>query len=239
MSRKAPLRARLSRGVTLVEVLITVAIVSLVTTMAVLGMGVLRSARLKQSAVMIAGAIRIGYAHANAISKPVRLVFDFEQRMVSLEEGSSQLYLAKNDKTGGANAATEAERLALEEAEKIVKAPPAPRPDFKPTRAFGFSPDKDKPGKELADGVRFLQVEVAHEEEPSEGRAYLYFWPRGQTERAAIQLVRGSTEAGEDGEVMTILVSPLTGKAEIKKGKLDMPRPRSDEEESERDDTGF
>jgi general secretion pathway protein H len=230
-------RRREARGVTLVEVLITVALVALVTVGAVSGMGLASGARLKRGATMVAGAIRIAYAHANAKSKPVRLVFDFEEKMVILEEAATPLFLDKKDKTGGAAAATEAEKAALEEADAILKGPRAPRPSFQPTKAFGFNPEKDRPGKELPSGIRFLQVETGHQEEPEvAGRAYLYFWPGGQTERAAIQLVIGAEQESDDS-IMTILVSPLTGKAELKKGKATMPRPRDDAEESEREET--
>src|SRR5687768_16824006 len=102
-----PRRPR-SRGVTLVEVLITVALIALVTAGAVGGFGLATGARLKQGATMIAGAIRVAYAHANAKSKPVRLVFDFEGRSLVLEESTSELFIEKNDRTGGAAAATEA-----------------------------------------------------------------------------------------------------------------------------------
>ena len=51
------------------------------------------------------------------------------------------------------------------------------------------------------------------------------------------QLSLGGQET-EDA-VMTVLVSPLTGKTELRKGKASMPRPRDDAEESEREDTGF
>jgi general secretion pathway protein H len=219
--------------VTLVEVLMVVAIVGLLGGLVALSAGSVDSARLKRSAVTIASAIRVAYAHANAISKPVRLVFDFDERAIILEEGSSDLALARGDRTGGAAAATEAERKALAEADAIVKGPRPPRPSFKPTKAFGFNPDKGKSGKELEKNIRFLQVEATHLDDPVRaGRAYLYFWPGGQTERAAVQIsIRNSDIASE---VMTVLVSPLTGKAEIKKGKWQMPRPRDDAEESER-----
>ncbi|MCC6556422.1 MAG: prepilin-type N-terminal cleavage/methylation domain-containing protein [Polyangiaceae bacterium] len=232
-------RPRHSRAVTLVEVLITVALMGLVTGAAILGVGVAAGARLKRSGTMIAGAIRIAYAHANAKSRPVRLVFDFEERMVILEESTGQLLVKKTDRTGGAAGATEAERAAIEEAESILKGPRAPRPAFEPTKAFGWNADADRPGKTLERGIRFLQVETGHQDEPeSTGRAYLYFWPGGQTERAAIQLM--IADAGEENEdsVMSLLVSPLTGKAELKRGKVSMPRPRDADEESEREDTG-
>jgi len=226
------------RAVTLIEVMIVVAIIAVATGVAVLGTGVADGARLRRSATMIASAIRVAYGHANASSKSVRLVFDFDQQTVSLEEAAGSLSLAKKDVTGGAEAATEAEKKALEEADSIVKGPRAPRPAFKKAKAFGFDPAKGKDGKELARNIRFLQIETSHQEEPvNTGRAYLYFWPGGQTEHAAIQLnIKGSDE---EADVMTILVSPLTGKATLRKGKVAMPKPRTDEEESERQDTGF
>jgi general secretion pathway protein H len=223
--------------VTLIEVLIVLAIVALVTGLGLLGSGVADGARLRRSATMIASAVRVAYGHANATSKVVRLVFNLDQRTVAIEESQGQLWLAKNDRTGGAQAATEAERKAIEEAESILKGPRAPRPSFRPVKAFGFSPDKGKNGKDLERNIRFLQIETSHQDDVVKAdQAYLYFWPGGQTERASIQLsVGGSTL---DNDVISIVISPLTGKADIKRGKVSMPRPRDDREESERRD-GF
>ncbi len=225
------------RGVTLIEVLIVLAIVTVTTGVAMLGSGMADSARLRRSSVLIASAIRVAYGHANATSKVVRLVFNFDQRTIGIEESSSQLQLAQNERTGGAQAATQAERMAMAEAETVTKGPRAPRPSFHPVPAFGFSMDKGA-GKPLDPNIRFLQIETGHQDVAVKAdQAYLYFWPGGQTERAAIQLsVNGSTL---DADAVTILVSPLTGKAEIRKGRLSMARPRDDIEASERRDTGF
>ena len=43
----------------------------------------------------------------------------------------------------------------------------------------------------------------------------------------------------EDRDTMSLIVTPLTGKVELLKGRVAMPRPRDDREESERDDSGF
>lgn len=233
-----PRRRQSARGVTLVEVLIVVAIIGVTSGLAILGSGAADSARLRRSAVMIASAIKVAYGHANATSRVVRLVFNLEQRTVGIEESQGQLWLSKNDRTGGAAAATDAERKAVEEAEGILKGPRAPRPSFQPVKIFGFSADAGKQGKELERNIRFVQIETSHQEEVVKSdQAYLYFWPGGQTERAAIQLSIGGSVA--DVDALTILVSPLTGKAEMRKGRFNMPRPRDDSEESERRDTGF
>lgn len=240
MPRLSPSSRRRLRGVTLVEMLIVVALMALVSGLAISGMGMLRAARLKRSAIMVVSAVRVAYTHANVLSKPVRLVFDMERGMIILEESAQEnftsFFLDKKDtKTGGAAAVTEAERAAQEQVEAIFKGPRPPKPSFKPTKAFGFEPDKEKEGKELESGIRILSVETGHQEEAEkEGRAYLYFWPGGQTERAAIQLGIGTSP--EESDIMTVLVSPLSGKTQIQKGPVAMPRPRDEREESQGDE---
>lgn len=226
---------------TLIEVLISLAIMGMIAGIGILGIGAQKSARMRQGAVLVAGAVRTAYAHASGVSKPLRLVIDMNDQVIVLEESSSALAIVKNDRTGGAAAATDAERIAVEEAESILKGPRPPRPSFQPTKAFGFMPDKGRQGKELPSGVRFVQVETGHDREPmSTGRSYIYFWPGGQTERAAVQVTTAARdEEPTEANSMTIFVSPLTGKTEIKRGLLKMLRPRDQKEESERDDSGF
>ena len=227
-----------ARGVTLVELLITLSLLAIVVGVTSSGLGAADGARLRRSAGMIAAAIRVAYGHSTAIGRPVRLVFDLEGKLVALEEGTAELRLAKKDKTGGAAAVTEAEKKSVEEAEAIVKGPRAPRPTFQRTKAFGFDGDAERSGKPLDRNIRFVGVEVQHDEEVARsGRAYLYFWPGGQTERAAIEL--GIAGSDDETDVLTILVSPLTGKAEIKRGRVPLQRPRDETEESERRDTGM
>jgi general secretion pathway protein H len=205
---------------------------------AMAGTGVAASARLKRSAVMIAGAVRIASAHSTAIGKPVRLVFDFDQRSIGMEEASDAKFsVRRNDASAGAAPATEAETKAIEEADAILAGPRAPRPTFTATKAVGFSIDKEKQGKSLEQEIRFLAIETEHEDKAvGLSRAYLYFWPGGAGERAAIQLSIGGSEL--DADTMTVVISPLTGKAELKKGRWNMLRPRDDTEASERQDPG-
>lgn len=236
------------RGLTLIEVLVTVALIGVLTAGLFLGSGALASARLKRSASLVASAIRVAYNHANATSRPTRLVFDFDARTITLEEGAGRMLIRQGERSGGAMGATEAEEEAIAAAAEIVEGPKAPRASFRAvqpgadrTGAGGDSSGAEEPGKTLSRGIHFRQIEVAHEDDPVESeRAYLYFWPGGQTERAAIQLMRGSDrDETDDSDVITLMVAPLTGKVEILGGALEMPRPMTDEEASEREDDGF
>ena len=228
-----------ARGVTLVELLVTLAIVALISGLAFASTGMIEATRLRGSAMMISSAVRVAYAHANATSRAVRIVFDFEQRSVAIEEASGRMALAKNDITGGAEAATEAERKAQAEAEALLKGPQPARARFSSAKIRGFG-ESSTPMRTLETGIRFAQIETQHDEiAETTGRAYLYFWPGGQTERAAIQLLKGGAAVEPRPEdVITLLVSPLTGKTSVKRGRVAMPRPRDDAEESERADTG-
>lgn len=219
-----------ARGVTLIEVLITVAIIAVVMGLAFIGSGAVVGARLKRSTTLVASAVKVAYGHANASSKTVRLVFDFDNQKILIEQ-SSDRHLIEKGQTGGAQGATALEQEAQEAAAALREGPRAPRASFEPATAMGFSAE----GKDLPVGIRFWQVHTAHQDEPiAEGRAYLYFFPGGLTETAAVQLKGG---AGEDeSDFMTVLVAPLTGRASIFKGRVDMPEPRDETEASERRD---
>ena len=239
------------RGVTLIEVLVTIAVVAMATAGIIFGVSTISSARLKESAVLVASAIRMGYNHANAKSRTTRMVLSFGESdpnaknppRVPLEDSPGRMFLQSGDRTGGAAAATEAEAAAIEAAAEILDGPRKARPSFSPIKdLLGFeheNPDLPPATKLLGSGIYFRRVEVEHEEDPIyEDRAYVYFFPGGQAERAHIQVQKGSGEA-EDSDVMTITVAPLTGKVRILDGPVDLPRPLSEEDLSEREDTGF
>jgi general secretion pathway protein H len=227
---------RYLRGVTLLEVLIVVALIGVLAGAVVFGSGMVGSSRMRSAGMLIISGVRLGLTRANATGRPVRMVFDLETDRVVLEESASRVMLREKEEEentgGGAEAATEAERKARAEAERILEGPRAPRASFKPVKQFGFDADDPAQGRELGKGVSFRQVQTEHDGQPrQEGRAYLYFWPGGGTEHAAIQLQRTGDEEG-----ITIIVSALTGRARIERGKANLPEPRSDGEYSERED---
>jgi general secretion pathway protein H len=132
---------------------------------------------------------------------------------------------------GGAQAATEAEKAAAEYAREIVQGPRAPSAGFVPVPGFGDGDDAAL-GRELGTGIRYIQVQTEHDTEPrTEGHAYLYFWPGGGTERAAIQIAKQGDDSG-----LTILVSALTGRAKLVRGRVEMEEGRRDLDFQEREE---
>ncbi|CAN5915500.1 hypothetical protein BH11MYX4_BH11MYX4_20970 [soil metagenome] len=185
------------------------AIVALIMGAVVVGSGQLWSSLLRHSSTMIAGAIRVGFSRASATSKSVRLVMDFTENEIWLEEGS-----------------------------RIVKGPTAPRTAFREIDAMGLAASTPGKGhKALERGIKFREVQTGHDDQPRrEGRAYLYFWPGGQTERASIQLKVG--EANEEKDAISLLVAPLTAKVTVKDGAVVLAKPIDDKESSDREDPG-
>jgi len=236
----APPRKAESRGLTLIELLVTIGLIAVVTSAVVFGTGAVGASRVRGAATMIAGAIRIAFTRASAMSRPGRitLVMSKEDPRVVIEETSDTLLVKKDDTAGGAEGATPEEREAIAQAERILKGPRAPRPRFSPIKAFGFDQPDTGDGRPLGKGVEFRKVETDHSPDgETEGRAYLYFWPGGRTERAAIQLRATSSTRPDDG--LTLLVSPLTGKVRIVQGAKSMDPLREDGTESDREDRAF
>ncbi len=231
---------RHAAGVTLIEVMVVMILMVLLIGGIVMGSGQLGEARLKRAATMVTSAVRVAFTRATATSKPQRIVFDLDEQKIWLEEGDAPMLVQSKDTTGtgGAEAATKAEQQAVAEGEGILKGPRPPRPHFHSVESIGFAEASGAKGpRSLGRGIKYREIQTGHDDAArNSGRAYLYFWPGGQTERASIELRLG--DSTEDGDTLTLLVSPLTGKVTIKNGPSPLVIPLDDKEASERQDKG-
>ncbi len=234
-SHRRPRKA-VQRGMTLIEVVIAIALVGILSASLLFGKNMLVGSRVKSAATLFVSSTRFGLSRANATGKPTRLVIDLDKKQLSIEEASSSLMLRQKsgDQTGGAEASTEAETKARVEADRIVEGPRAARPRFSKLSGVKGAIEELAKGRPLGDGVEIVQVRTEHDDEyVREGRAYIYFWPGGTTERAVVQLKK----AGDKEASLTVVLSPLTGRAKIEKGPVDFPEPRGfNQEFSEREE---
>jgi general secretion pathway protein H len=242
MSRQlAFVRRATRRGLTLIEIMVVLAIMGIIVGVAVAGTMQLPSERLHRSTTMIISAIKVAYTRATATSRDLRLVMDLDQKKIWLEESDAPMLTQAKDKsaTGGADPMNQLEAAAIAEGKRIMNGPPIPKPKFHPIEVYGFGDtESGKGGKALQRGITFRSVQTTHDDAPrTSGRAYVYFWPGGRTERAAIQLRIGDSE--EAGRTLTLLVSPLTGKVTVKGGPADLVVPIDDAQSSERTDTAY
>jgi general secretion pathway protein H len=224
-----------ARGFTLVELLLVVALMAIMSVMVVSGSGMLSGTRMRSAAALIMSSIRMAITRSNSIGRPVRIVFDLDSGRLMMEETRGRMLRVASATEGakaGAQAATEAEQQATEYAREIVQGPRAPLATFTPVAAFGSDSETPGLGRELGKDIRFVQVQTEHDTEPRvEGRAYLYFWPGGGTERASIQITRSGDTLG-----ITVLVSALTGRAQLERGRVELEEARHDGDFQEREE---
>jgi general secretion pathway protein H len=231
---------------TLIEIMIVVALIGILTATLIFGSGIFTSANRRAAATLIVVGVRKGLSHANTTGNPVRLSLDLDNGRVVLEESSSREALRKSDEQEEEERvereAEEAEAGEVNAGEAMLADAEAVAEQFLSGQIgseSGFSPvdivgqDGESPGRELGKGVRFVKVQTEHDEDPIvSGVAHLYFWPGGMTERAIVQLARVGDEDG-----VTVVVSPLTGRAQIETGFVELPEDVLDGEEfSEREE---
>lgn len=220
--RRSGLRARGRAGMTLIELLVALLILSLLMTMAALGTGAIGSARLRTSAVRLAAAMRFAYVHALTTNHTTRVSIGLNTGEFEIEDTDDAHTLDRNDPLASGSA-EEAQRAAEREANLIrFTRPRAPRAHFEPVT---LRSGRRRP---LEPGVVFSRVYTEHDAQPrEEGHAYVYFFSGGLAERAVVHLRSAS------GELFSVVVHPLTGRAEI----LDRPvEPTREDDRAPRDD---
>jgi general secretion pathway protein H len=202
-----------ARGMTLLEIGIALAIVAGLVAVTVPAISSVARVQLRQRTGQLAGGIRALYGASAVSGRSCRLVMDLDAGAYWSEcaKGAVRLAAEGERAKGGAR-----EEELLAEASRrgdAISDEDGARAEL--LRKSAFAPTGDIPKTELGGQVRFADVWVQHQPERYvTGKAFLYFWPSGLTETAAIHLVQGD-------DVNTLLVSPLTGKVRIVSGHAD------------------
>ncbi len=227
---RRPSRARArSRGFTLLEMMLVVLLAAMMMTGASVGFGAMRRARVRTGAANIASAFRAAYVHALTTGRSTRVAFALGDGRVWIEDTEDAHALDAHDplRAGGA-LVTDPEQLeaaARREAEAISNLRPrAPRAEFQAIPGRRFRP-------RTLEGVTFARLYTSHTEEPREsGTGYVYFFSGGQAERAVVHL------RGEDGTTYSVLLHPLSGRAQVFDHPVEPPRiEEPSDERTERD----
>ncbi len=190
----------------------------------------------RSNAGRLGASIRYLYDRAITTGKYYRLVLDLSGNKYWAERADERFYLVrdKEESPGRGRApdeeAKEKKRREEEESKKqqlsglakTLQPPPEPR-----RARFTAFEDATIPKVDLK-GARLRDIYTLRQPEPyTEGKAYLYFFPDGHTERAMIHVEDTS------GDVYTLLVQPLTGRCEVKSGDLPVPRDFENDDEGQ------
>ena len=89
-----------SRGMTIIEILVVIAIFSLMVAMVVVGFGTTRAAEVTSTVNNLGNVIRYGYDRARVNGSYHRLQIDLDKGTFTLQEGSDRMYLPATDRDG-------------------------------------------------------------------------------------------------------------------------------------------
>jgi len=230
-----------SHGFTLIEILITLAIIGLVMTLGVSGLKRLARSDLRADTTHLAGAMRFLFDRASTTGKTHRLVLDLEGGKYWAEVTDDKFFIPRDTETPEQTRKREADEAKDDEEKKAAqeKASKSAAADlfgssstsssglplnssydpskldigeFKPQRArfAAFKETALKPVT-LKKRVVLRSVYTPRSTDPiTTGRAYIYFFPLGQTEAAIVSL------SDPDGETIYSLVAhPITGRVRV------------------------
>jgi general secretion pathway protein H len=229
-------------GFTLIEVMIVLAIVGLMAVASTQGFRSLRKADLREASTHMSGAIRYLFDRASTTGKIHRLVIDMEQGMYWAEVSDDKFFIprdaeseeglrAREDKEAADDEDQARKREQIEREARSGKSAPANSSfdlsklevgDFRPKRAR-FAAFKDLALKPVrVKKTKIQSVYTPRVTEPlTSGRAYIYFFPLGQTEPAIVTLSNPEGEA-----FYSLVVHPITGKVRIYNQEVQPPEGR-------------
>jgi general secretion pathway protein H len=223
----ARLRPRRSRGMTLIEIMVVVAILGLMLGATVVSFRSVTKSELRGTASKLAGAIRYCFDRSVTTGSYYRIVLDLDGNSYWAERSDDRMYLARGkEASGGKGQAFDEAAKEKQQAEEDKKfdeqlqslggvaatIDPPPRPKRAKFQTFK---DTTLPQVKLGH-VRLTDVLTPRQPEPySKGRAYLYFFPDGHTENAIVRL--------SDGDAWySLVVHPLTGRVEVRSEKVEV-----------------
>jgi len=88
------------RGFSLIEMLVVVVIMAVIATGVSLSLGVTDRAQLRSSCFTLVAAVRYAYSHAVTHGMTTRIVLDFDERSIGIQETSGRVVLNREDETG-------------------------------------------------------------------------------------------------------------------------------------------
>lgn len=209
-------------GFTLLEIIVVLAVIGLVMGSAVRGFRSLVKSDLRAGAAQVSGMMRFLFDRASTTGRMHRLVIDLAQNQVWAEMSDDRYFIPRERETDLSREMDAEKEKKRDDAEKKQQESMAASPAaaaqlqlmpqaFEPKRARFASFKETKLRPVALKTVKLIDVYTPRLAEPiTKGRAYIYFFPMGQTEPAMIHL------GDKKGElVYTLVVHPLTGRVRI------------------------
>jgi general secretion pathway protein H len=227
-------RAPRREGMTLVEILVVVVIIAMVATGITFAVGGITRSNLRKASMRVVSSARYGYSRAAARGTTVRVLLDFDNNRISVEESHGRIFLARTDDVRREEVEEQGEDGAAVDpwAAAHARLSETMRPSFGSTM---FEPIRGVQGEVLSNytpraignGIRFVKLIAPHEPQPRErGQGAIYFFPGGMSEHAVVQL------ADSGDRVYSVEIHPLTGRGKVHTTAFE-PEPLSEDDQNE------
>lgn len=226
------------RGLTLIELTVTIAIVVMLFSATVLGIGALTGSKAKETSTQLAGTIRSLSDSAALSGRTCRLVFELPE--VRDEDGAVtwRAECAKGAVTASAKRDDELRelnsrdrrqtkgereeearfrRLDHDEAPSVEELQAREKARVESVAKFSEFSSEDVVTHTLPSNVRLEVWTQKQRAAVKTGTAFLYFFPQGFTEKAQVWIRQGTN-------TWTLTVASLTGKTVIHNEDLEVPR---------------
>jgi general secretion pathway protein H len=224
-------RSSIRGGFSLIEIMVVIVILALATGAAIFGLRSAGKTGLRGNATQLGSAIRYCYDRAITTNSYYRMVLDFDGNTYWAERSDDRMLLGREkEKSPGKGQAFDQETADKDRDKQVadddermrergqglgIALEPPPHPKRAKFQTFNDAAIKKM---SLGKDVRLFDVYTPRQREPyKKGKAYLYFFPDGHTERALIHLSEGDN-------FFSLMVSPLTGRVDVKSGKLEPER---------------
>ncbi len=204
------------RGFTLIEVLITVAVIGVMALAAAPAVNAFTGANARSSAAEIAGAYRYLFDTAALRHQTCRMVLDMDHQEWWAECTEPGPGGRRGQPVMGKDGVAEDDEAAL--AKGFSDEPDADKRRFLARARFAEFKDRQVGKRKLKGGSAFEKIWTPRQRDPqTKGKAYVYFYPQGQGDRAQIPVADG-------GNAYTVVTQPLTGRARVVSGIPEVPR---------------
>lgn len=231
---------RAARGLTLIEIMITLAIIGLVMIVGYMGLRTVTKSTLRGDTAKVAAALRNAYNMAAQTGKHYRVVFDLKQQTFRIQvcEGNAKLHRSDKEKAVPDENAMRRLKEVRRQNAMLSAINQAKTPEQATEMAAALAgvnlggarcgPPKFPNGKPDPRGrplrmrtkqhIAIQRILVQHLKDPqTDGIVSVNFFPLGYAEKAVIEV------GDEDGDSYSVLVYGLTGRVDIKTGQLDDP----------------
>ncbi len=197
---------RKAAGFSLIEVLVAIALIALVSAVAIPSFTYVFRTSTESFSRQLANLLRECRDRALLKDMIIRVRFDLGEQKYWVEEGPSSILLPPelSDRE-----AKDKERGKEKDSDK------------KKSNSDGFALVRDltKDKKEVPNGLRITEIISPRVKKPiAEGNADVYYFPNGTAEAAIIKI------EDQDHGKQNLIVHPITGNAKLVPGELEAPR---------------